>query len=248
MAQTKLPDEIESMSQAFTSGLGHILGSRLYGVYQYGSAEFPDDGAIQDFECHVILKRPLSEGDRAAIRALQADLATWNPNLCKDVYAYYVLFSEARKTGKPVHQLDPLTVDTSWALHCAHIRAGYYRTLLGPEPTKIFPPPSWEAVSEALESELANIQNRPHHPACCILNLCKIIYTYNTRISAVTKRASGLWACQQFPAWDMVIMAAIRYYRQEQGLVDEIIMSARMPAFLGFVLDRLAPFLSNHTH
>lgn len=239
MSNPPLSDEIEAVTQAYVKGLRQILGSRLYGIYQHGASVFPEAKPVQDIDCHVILKRGLTKRERQDILAFQENLNQDFPGLGEMFDVYFILLKEARGTEDPQHQLHPLIYDTAWPLHCAHIRAGYYRVLSGPEPNKIFPSPTWEAVTSALEQELVYIQNNLNYPAYCILNLCRILYSYTHQDPAVSKQDCGMWACQHFPSWDLIIRAALRFYRRQNGPADEILMRARVEAFLAFSLEQL---------
>ena len=161
---------------------------------------------------------------------------------------YFILLKEARGKEDPQHQLQPALYDTAWPLHCAHIRAGHYRVLNGPEPNKIFPSPTWDAITSALEKELVYIQDHLNYPAYCILNLCRILYSYTTQDPAISKQACGTWASQQYPDWEMIIQAALRFYRRLNGPADEILMRARVEAFLAFSREQLEEIRAQSTY
>jgi hypothetical protein len=248
MSDLPLPKEIEAFTQAYVYGLRHILGSRLYGIYQHGASVFPEAKPVQDIDCHVILKRRLSKRNRQEILDLEDTLIQDFTNLGDMLDVYYILLKEARRYENPQHQLNQQLYDTAWPLHCAHIRAGRYRVLIGPEPNRIFPAPSWQAICKALDSELVYIQKNLNYPAYCILNLCRILYSFATQDPAVSKQACGMWACQKFPNWELVIQAALRFYRRQNGLADEILMRARVETFLTFALEELAALRAAATH
>ncbi len=159
---------------------------------------------------------------------------------------YFILLKEARGISDPQHQLDRAIYDTAWPLHCAHIRAGYYRVLSGPEPHQIFPTPSWEAISSALEKELVYIQNNLNYQAYCILNLCRILYSYTNRDPAVSKQACGKWAYQQFPSRESTIRAALRFYRRQDSPADDILMQAQFQSFLTFSKEQVEIIRGHH--
>lgn len=240
MSQPPTPEEIEAFTQAYVRGLRRILGDQLYGIYQHGASVFPESQPVQDVDCHVILSRRLSQGKLAAIQALEDDLAVKFPQLAAVLDVYFILLEEARRAQDPQHQRNLAVYDHSWALHCAHIRAGYYRLLYGPEPTEVFPPPTWQAISAALEHELAFIRDNLIYPAYCTLNLCRILYSYTTREVAVSKQACGVWACQRYPAWASLIQAALRTYRRQHSPADEVLLQVQVGSFLDFALQQLA--------
>jgi hypothetical protein len=235
----QLPEPVEDVCSAFTDGLKRILGSKLYGVYMYGAAVFPDTGPVQDIDCHVILQDRLTDGERSALLSLDKDLARRFPTLGSELDAYFILLEDAKGASPPQHQLDPTVYDDSWALHCAHIRAGYYVCLCGPEPVEMFPEPSRSDIEAALDHELKYVEENLHHLAYCILNLCRIMYSHAEKNPVVSKQFSGLWASERFPEWESLISGAMRFYRKEGSREDNRLMSERMSAFLVFARERI---------
>jgi len=124
--------------------------------------------------------------------------------------------------------------DESWALHCAHIRAGYCAALCGPEPAGIFPSPSWREIARALDHELRFIEANLRYHAYCVLNLCRIIYSFESRNVVVSKRFCGRWARDRFPGWRALIQAAIRFYGQKATPQDEKLLTEGVVPFLEF--------------
>ena len=239
MMRREFPESVEHVCMAFVDGLTRILGEKLYGVYMYGATVFADGGAVQDIDCHVILRERLTDSEREASVDLHGELAERFPPLGGELDAYFILFEEATGESPPVHQLNPENVDRSWALHCAHVRAGYYVCLLGPEPTEIFPAPSWSSISAALDGELQYVREHLRYPAYCILNLCRIMYSYAEKDPAVSKHFSGCWASGRFPEWGPLIQAAIRHYGKEGSPEDDRLMGERLDGFLRFAMDRI---------
>ena len=213
--------------------LSGILGAKLHGAYLYGATVFPEGGPVHDIDCHVVLREPPTAGEREAVRKLHGDLAARFPGL-GDIDAYIVLLEEARGTSPPRHLLRSDVVDDSWALHCAHVRAGCYVRLCGPEPTEIFPVPSWEGVSAALDGELRYVEEHLCYPAYCVLNLCRIVYSHAERNPAVSKQFSGRWASERFPEWEPLIGAAVRWYRKVASAEDDRLLEEQVGRFLTF--------------
>ncbi len=230
-----MPPAFQAICDAFVVGLKATLGDKLYGVYLYGAAVFADGGPAQDVDCHVILNSRLSETERQEIGALHTRLAEAYPPLGAELDAYFILYDAARLPENPQHQLRSDIYDNAWALHSAHIRAGQYETLSGPAPDDIFPAPTWTAVASALDNELAFVRANTRYPAFCILNLCRIIYSFQTRDVVVSKRFSGQWARGRYPEWASLIAAAERYYDRADALATELeLVDSELDAFLRF--------------
>ena len=73
--------EVTAIARAFAAGLTRILGAKLYGVYLYGAAAFPDVFPTGDIDYHVILRAPLSAPERVELEALHRALAAQYPPL-----------------------------------------------------------------------------------------------------------------------------------------------------------------------
>ena len=247
----QLPQEIEALVETFVEEISRILGPRLHGIYMHGAAVFPDPGPVLDVDCHVVLKKPLEEEERRSIIEVLDRLDEEHPGLGGAPDAYFVLLDAARSIAPPEHQLDTSIIDTSWALHCAHIRAGRYETLHGPEPTDLFPAPSWEDIDAGLMEQLDYIRGHLSYPAYCVLNLCRIVYSYTERDVVVSKLFSGEWAQERFPEWAPLIAAAARYnagrryFTGERCPEDDELLLGQLPEFLLFAMKRIDAIRGN---
>lgn len=74
--------------------------------------------------------------------------------------------------------------------------AGRFVTLHGPDPRTIVPPPTWEELDEALLGELdwMDAKALDDSRAYCVLQLCRILYSYSSRDVVVSKLQAGIWA------------------------------------------------------
>lgn len=236
---TDLPENIQTICHEFVQGLSALLSGKLHGVYMYGATVFPDAGSIQDIDCHVVLHAPLTAQERAQVFALHRSLAERFLPLGGEIDAYYILYGDALENTPPADQLHTGTCDESWALHCAHIRAGYYLALHGPTPRDIFPIPAWSEVAAALEHELRFILANLEYPAYCVLNLCRILYSFQERDVVVSKQFSGNWACSSFPQWAPLIHSAMGTYAGAARLEDEQLLKGEVGNFLAFASQQI---------
>jgi hypothetical protein len=242
LMKIELPKPVNEVCEDFVGGLREILASKLFGVYLYGAAVFPESGPIQDIDCHVILDGALTESERNSIITLHEHLAQRFPPLGGELDAYYILLEDARGTVPPQHQVWAEIYDHSWALHCAHIRAGRFIHLWGQDAGDIFPSPTWENILAALDHELSFIEENLNYPAYCMLNLCRIMYSFAERNVVVSKQFSGNWACDRFPEWEPVISAAMRFYKKETQPGDDELMREEMEDFLAFAQRQIRQF------
>jgi hypothetical protein len=84
------------------------------------------------------------------------------------------------------------------------------------------------------------IEGNLEYPDYCVLNLCRIIYSFRERDVAVSKRSSGEWATCQFPQWKTLITAAIRSYEGGKTHADSKLLDGNVVSFLEFARDCVA--------
>jgi hypothetical protein len=235
-----VPLEIQPLCQAFLRGLDSTLGKKLVGVYLHGAMAFPKGGATGDIDLHVILGGPLSEGEKAGLNDLHTTLAREFPPLGAELDCYYILLEEARQTSPPRHQLLPDVIDNSWVLHCEHMRAGRCLVLQGPDPRQLFPAPSWPELVRALQGELDYVERHlAAYPDYCVLNLCRLMVSFDTRDVVISKRASARWAWDAFPEWRPHIEAAVRSYDRKASAQDKELLRSEVKSLFDFACKRI---------
>jgi hypothetical protein len=240
----KIPDEIQDLCRAFLRGLQATLGSKLHGVYLYGALAFPEGGPTGDVDFHVILTERLNDGEKSDLNALHATLAREFPPLGVGMDGYYILLEEARQTSPPRHQLLVNVVDNSWALHRAHIRAERCIVLHGPDPRQIYPEASWAELVSALQGELDYVaKHLADYPDYCVLNLCRLMYSFDTRDVVTSKRASAEWAYEVFPEWRPHIEAAKKSYDRRATTQDKQLLKSGVKDFFDFASERIGESL-----
>lgn len=235
-----VPTEIQPLCQAFLAGLDRALGEKLVAVYLHGAMAFPEGGATGDLDVHVVLGGALSESEKVGLNSLHAALARDFPTLGAELDCYYILLEEARQTSPPRHQLRPDVIDNSWVLHCEHMRAGRCIVLQGPDPRQICPAPSWSELVRALQGELDYVERHlADYPAYCVLNLCRLMVSFDTRDVVISKRASGRWAWDAFPQWRPHIEAATRFYDGQATDQDQELLRSEVKSLFEFACERI---------
>jgi len=165
---------------------------------------------------------------------------TFRP-LARSSTGYYILLRDARETTPPRHLLMPHLFDDSWALHRAHILARRVIVLHDPDPKTIYPPPSWSELAAALDGELAYVESHlDPYPAYCVLNLCRILYSWETRDVVTSKIASGIWAGEACPEWTSLIGRAVASYAGEATAEDVDALRRQVPALYAHAVRRIA--------
>jgi hypothetical protein len=232
--------EVTTIARAFVTGLRRILGDKLYGAYIFGAAAFPDTLPTGDIDFHVILKGGLTEQERSDLEALHEALAKRFPPLGGEMDGYYILLRDAVGKSPPRSQMWARATDKAWALHRAHIRAGRFIHLHGPEPTQIYAPASWPELERALFDELDYVENHlQQYPDYCMLNLCRLICSFETRDVVISKAEAAAWALDALPAWRRLIQLARKSYARHATPEDRQLLLAEVGCFFEFARARI---------
>jgi hypothetical protein len=225
---------------ALRDGLRAALGEKLVGVYVYGAAAFPDGLPTGDIDFHVILTEPLTVEKKAAIEALYAALGRDYPPLGAELDGYFILLQEARGAEPPAHQLRSDIIDQSWALHRAHILAGRCFVLYGPDPKEIFLAATWPELEAALKGELQFVLDHLHdYPDYCILNLCRLLYSFETGDVVISKSSAAAWAWQALPQWRRHIELAKKSYAGQAAAQEWKFMLDEVEGFYRYACQRI---------
>ena len=231
---------VRRLSSAFLDGLLEVLGEKLFALYFYGAVAFPKTHALGDIDFHAILDGRLTESERDALFCLHDELASRFPPLGGELDGYYLLLEDARRTTPPRDELRPDKIDGSFALHCAHLRAGRSIVLCGPDPREVYPEPSWTELEAALDGELDYVtRHLDQYPDYCILNLCRLLYSFEARDAVTSKAAAAAWARGKFPEWERPIALALKSYAHLASPREAEAMKADLARFHVFAQDRI---------
>jgi hypothetical protein len=204
---------VRDAAAALRAGLLAAFGTDLRALYLYGAVTFPETEGISDLDYHAILVRRPTAAQQAALRELEARLASDHPPYGGDLDGWIILLDDARRSAPPSHLLLPELSDGSWALHRAHWLAGQCVILHGPSPADIVPEPAWDELRAALICEL-NFAAGDHGDAFAVLNACRIIRSVATGDVVQSKFGSAWWALQNLPGeHGPAISAAMATYR-----------------------------------
>jgi len=238
-----LPQEIKYLCNSLLDGLKAVLKENLHGVYLYGAVVFPESRYIQDIDFHVIVKRPLTVREKEEVRHLHNTLAEEFPPLGAELDGWYILLDDAQQASLPRHQVYPDLFDDHWALHRAHMRSDYCIILYGPEPGQVFSEPTWSELVDGLEVSRKDTEKYlTRYPEYCILNFCRLVYSYSTKNVVISKRAAAEWVIDRFDVWSYLIEAALRVYEREGEEEDRRLLESEIERFYKFTRDRIEEF------
>lgn len=199
------------------------------GIYFVGSIAFP--GFVPDrvdLDFHVVVERELHKEEIEALGDTHR-LLVGEYRYAEHLDGFYLPLSKVRALAPPKglvavggEEVWTPAKDGAWALHREHVHRGAVLVLAGPDPRTLFPPATWSEIARALDGERRFIEAHLHHyPFYCVLNLCRLVYTWETRDVAVSKVAAAAWAADGLPRrWRPLIRSALRAYRMEDEEAD----------------------------
>ena len=234
------PADIYAILPPFVEGLQRIVGDKLFAAYVFGAAAFPDAIPSRDIDFHVLLQTELTDVERINLETLHRALTERFPPLGGEMDGYYILLADARRETPPQSRLWRRAIDQAWALHCEHIRAGRHIVLHGPDPREIYPPARWPQLEAALRHEITFVQQHLHdYPDYCILNLCRLIYSFTTQDVVISKAAAADWAHDKLPEWRRHITAAKHSYLRQTTPAAQEFMRSEVGKFFAYAQARI---------
>jgi len=227
--------QITIINLEFTAGLKNILGDKLQAAYIYGAAAFNDSLPTGDIDFHVILKDNLTDTEKDQLERLHAELARKYPPLGGELDGYYIHIDDAKKRTPPKSEMWNCATDSAWALHREHIWAGRYKTLTGGDPREIYPPSTWPEIEAALLDEIRYIKDHlDTYPDYCILNLCRLVYSFQTRDVVISKAHAVEWSYAALPEWRWLVDLARKSYERKATDQDRQLMLANVNHFFEY--------------
>lgn len=243
-----LPREVRRLLRSFVQRLQEALGENLVGVYLIGSIAFPGfvpDRVDLDFQ--VVVRHELEGAGLKALRDMHR-LLVGEYRYGGHLDGVYLPLAKAQDPAPPTNlvgvggeKVGTSASDDAWALHREHVHRGAVLVLEGPDPRTLYPPATWPEIARALDGERRFIEaHLDHYPFYCVLNLCRLAYTWETEDVAVSKIASADWALKELPKrWSPLVQSALRAYRMEDDETDLKRLRESVRAFYGYTAERI---------
>jgi len=235
--------QLDSLIGEFKKGIQAVLGEKLHAAYLYGGVAFNDSLLTGDIDFHVILKAHLTAKEKQELEALHKELARKFPPLGGELDGYYILLEDAKKVTPPRSEMWQGAVDSAWALHREHIRAGRFITLYGGDPGEIYPPCDWPEIESALLDEIRFVKEHLYeYPDYCILNLSRLIYSFQTRDVVISKARASEWAMDAIPEWGWLVELARKSYQKKVTSHERKIMLREVRNFYQYAAAQIDQF------
>jgi len=245
----RLPPEVRGLLTEFRNTLLRRLKHNLVGVYLSGSVAFPRFQArAGDIDFYVVLKQHPNKDEKERLDCLHHVLAR-KFRFGDRLDGFYIPLTKARRRSKPTGLTYAANgglylggKDDDWALHREHFRRGAYIALYGQRADRIFRKPTWREVEMELDGNLKYVERHlPEHPVYCVLQLCRLVYSFETRKVVISKIHAAERTLKEFPPhWRALIRAAIRAYHGVKRQDDRRLLSERAPGFFDYVSERIA--------
>lgn len=232
----------------FVNGLRIVLGDKLHAAYVHGAAAFQDSLPIGDIDFHVILESHLTDKEKQELEDLHKELTRKYPPLGGELDGYYILLEDAKQKTPPRSELWGHATDDAWALHREHIRAGRYITLHGGDPGEIYPPSSWTEIETALLGEIHYIEEHlDKYPDYCILNLCRLLYSFQTRDVVISKASASEWSFDAIPEWKWLVELARKSYERKVTSQERETMLREVGRFFTYATSQVDALRQSYT-
>jgi predicted nucleotidyltransferase len=240
-----VPSVIAGTLRALTVALRSILGTKLVGVYLYGSlTQRAFARSRSDIDCLVVVRRDLSDAQFRRLRTWLARAAIadpWIPRLQMQVlrkgkllrpdtrgclYQFGVL-KRSGSDGNPIVWKNVLDSGV---------------TVAGPVATTFLPSITSQMLTDALEREVSYLRaeignpasewrDQPFYRAYAVLTLCRILYSHG-RGGVVSKPRAARWALRTLPTrWHSLIRGAVA---SDRGRRTTLVLP-RIARFIEFV-------------
>jgi len=231
-----------------------VLGSKLVGLYLYGSLVTGDfDADISDIDLMAAVGDDLDDAAFDALDKMHHELAQKHPQWENRIEIAY-LSLHALKTFKtetstiavisPGEPFNRKQAGKDWLMNWYMVQSKGIR-LFGPPPETIIDPTSQAEFIEAVKAHLIawreyieQVDNGPYQ-SYAILTMCRGLYTY-THGEQVSKQKAAAWAVEAMPEWAAVIQRALVWRRAFREGIDDL--AATLPEarrFVAFVIDRI---------
>jgi len=243
------PDVVADLVVALRDALVDALGADLVGLFLLGSVAFPGfEPHAADIDFHAVVRDELTDQQRDRLAGVHAELARHYRHGGL-IDGYYLPLEKARRPDVPKGLVGAgpgrishgTASNAAWALEREHVHRGKVIVLHGADPATIYPRPTWLELEAALRGERDwLVPELERAPVYCVLNLCRIAYSFETRDVAVSKLQAAHWSLRTLPdRWHPLVEAALRGYAADLPACERDLLARELPAFLAYVDGRL---------
>lgn len=250
MTKPRVYPHINALLDTILSQMQSILGTKLVGLYLYGSLVTGDyDNAVSDIDLLAVTSGDIVNNEFDALDAMQDGIVQhdqqWQDRLeiaYLSLHALKTFRTETSKLaiispGEPFHIKD---AGKDWLMNWYIVRDKGI-ALFGPPPAAIIEPVSKEEFMQAVKKQVRDwgdwmdhIRTRPSQ-AYVILTMCRALYTVRHG-EQVSKIQAALWVEKELPDWSSLIKNALlwRQNARDEG-VDHDVTLPETRHFVDFI-------------
>ncbi len=257
--KTDTASEIQAILVALVTGMKHVLGNQLIGLYLTGSLSYGDfDVQSSDIDFIAILSSPLTGSQRKDLAEMHDRVGRLYPKWEKRIDGSYLtsdmlISTDPPKEARPFvnggefRNPDPV-YGYNWAPDMYNLR-NHGLALYGSEPRLVFPNVDMEMVAEATLKDLNGRwaetakKSKPferegydssHLQAYAVVTMCRLLRNIKLR-NMSSKKVAAKWAKQEYPEWKNLIEIA-EMWQVGQVLHEE----ERAKNFILFTINELS--------
>lgn len=211
-----------------TKDISGILGTKLVGLYLYGSLTIGgyDDG-VSDVDLLALTTEDLDDQTLKRLRNMHAQIDDDAPRWRNRIEVAYLSMTGMREfkarsnpmiiisPGEPIHRI---RAGQDWLVNWYLVRSGGL-ALIGPSPDGFIPSISHDEFLEGVAAyahEVAarsdKVQDRKSQ-SYAILTMCRAVHTLDTG-EHHSKHVSAQWAQDRLPQWSELIALALERRRE----------------------------------
>ena len=243
--------------EALSSELPAVLGSRLAGVYLYGSLVYGGFDEHSDVDVLVVTRRDVPDRLMPELQAMHERIAKLESWCATQLEVSYLPLHALRHYDPadgthpyldrgPGQHIQRTRFGPDWVIQRSILRARSLR-LYGPDPRELIDPVSpgdlRVAMRALLNGRLAALVGDPSeidtrgYQSYFVLTVCRVLYTLEHG-SVLSKPAAAEWGKATLdPRWGALIEHAIRGRQSPDGPPDPDELAATL-AFIGYALER----------
>ncbi|HLD94331.1 MAG TPA: aminoglycoside adenylyltransferase domain-containing protein [Anaerolineales bacterium] len=249
---TQLVD-IKTILDQLLAEILNALGSKLKGLYLYGSLVWGDfDYGVSDIDLLAVTSDDLSDSDFNKLKRMHSEFAAKHPFWDNRIEVQYASSSGLKtfrtgsskmaviSPGEPFHIID---AGNDWLANWYFVH-DYGVTLFGPLPEQFIDPISQDEFIQAIydhaffwKAHVQKTKNSRPYQSYAVLALCRALYTMTFK-RQVSKQNAADWAMTQSPEWADFIGEAL-YVRSHSGEVNQADADIAYPQTLRFVLEAI---------
>lgn len=245
--------DVNEVLALLSVGLTKELGRQLVGLYLTGSLTYGDfDKGSSDIDFLAVLSSPLANEQLESIKELHQQIGETVPFWAKRLEGSYITTGMIKTKARPEvprpyfngGKMNMYKYGNEWTINLYALQETGL-TLIGPEPSQIFPVVTIEDVREASKQDLLddwqsklddpNVFNPKdydgnHTKAYTVLTMCRILHRAKND-GIASKRVASNWVRHTYPEWTDVVEHAERWQHGDEMSSDE-----RVKQFIAFTI------------